>query len=156
MNRFALLFSFLILTFSTAVAQKADVAFVVGGSSASDAKVNSPCPPFAICIDSFLTEKIRTGHQFYWEAAGAYRVADFKVASFYVELPVARVPSQRLTFAGGFTVGHLTSTFVTPSFKVKLLPKAPPSPFATVGGGGHAMQLTSAPQTRALFSLAGD
>jgi hypothetical protein len=81
-----------------------------------------------------FTEKLRTGHQFYWQGAGAFRIRDFKAASLYVELPVAVVPSQKMT-VGGVPAGHLISVFVTPSFKAKLFPKAPVSAFATLGGG---------------------
>jgi len=137
-NRSVSLFSVLLMfTVSTALAQKADVAFVVGGSLASDATINVACPPPFICVDP-LKEKVRTGHQFYWEGAGAWRIGDYKAASLYIELPVAFVPSQRVGISGSFpvgTIGHLNSTFVTPSLKVKLFPKAPLSPFATVGGG---------------------
>jgi len=135
-KRFAVLFLFLMPAFWGALAQKADVGLVVGGSFTSDTK-GSGCPANLPCIlGQPLTETIRTGHQFFFQGEAAYRLSDFKTASLYIELPVAVIPSQRVTESFFCcTLAHLTTTFVTPSFRVKLLPKAPVSPFVSVGGG---------------------
>jgi hypothetical protein len=157
MKRFAVLFFFLIFPLSTVLAQKADVALVFGGTSVSDAKASVPCPPGVICSTP-LTERFKTGHQFYWEGAAAYRFANTKPASFYVELPVVGIPSQRLSLNGSFplsTLGHINSIFVTPSLKVKFLPKAPISPFASVGGGWARYGVNSSTTNKGALQFGG-
>lgn len=133
-RRSAVLF-FLVLALSYARAQKGEIGFVAGASIVSDAKANFLCVPSLVCQQP-VTEKFRTGHQFSFQGVGAYRLTDLKAASLYLELPVVGIPSQRVTLSGFCcTIGHLTTTFVTPSFRAKLLPKAPISPFVSIGAG---------------------
>lgn len=137
-RRFAVLFSFSVLVASSAFAQKADVGLIVGGSITSDTKASVlSCPLGVFCLQlQPLTENIKTGHQFFFQGEGAYRLKDFKAASLYIELPVVGIPSQRVTETGFCcTLEHVTTTFVTPSLRFKLLPKAPVSPFFSVGAG---------------------
>jgi hypothetical protein len=131
-KRSAVLFFFSILVLSNALAQKADLSFTAGGAIVSDAKENF------FCISQFLctAQKFRTGNQFFFQGAGAYRLANAGPASLYLELPVAVIPSQRLTLTGfDGTLGHISTAFVTPSLRLKLLPRAPISPFLSFGGG---------------------
>jgi hypothetical protein len=128
LRRFAILLAALFVFSTISRAQKADVAFVAGGSFSSDAKVTggilcitSPCP----------TLTISSHHQYFLEGTGALRLANFKLASLHVELPVAAIPSA-ITGGGNIT---LTSIYVTPSLRIKLAPGAAISPFASVGGG---------------------
>jgi hypothetical protein len=124
----------LFLVASEALAQKADVAFVAGGAFASDGKVfngivciTAPCPD---------TSTVQTGNHVFFAGAVAYRLANFKLASLHVELPLAGVPSSSVTI--GFSpalVEKFSSVFITPSLRVKLTPNAAISPFASVGGG---------------------
>jgi hypothetical protein len=138
-KRSAVLFLFSILALSNALAQKADLAFTAGGSIVSDSKENFLCIAELTCAQ----QKFQTGHQFLFQGEAAYRLANAGPASFYLELPVAVIPSQRVT-AGNFspTLGHITSIFVTPSLRVKLLPKAPISPFVSFGAGWARYSLT--------------
>lgn len=131
-RRSAVLFLFLMFALSNAFAQKADVAFLAGGSFVSNSNENFLCVPELTCAQ----QQFKTGRQFFFQGAGAYRLAGFGPASLALELPVAVIPSQRLTLSGFCcTLGHVTSTFVTPSLRVKLLPRAPISPFFSLGGG---------------------
>lgn len=134
-RRLAVLFLFSVFALSGAVAQKADLGLVFGGSIVSDTKANFSCSPTLICTED-LIEKFVTGHQFFFEGEGAYRFFDAKAASLHLELPVAVIPSQRVTLSDFCcTIGHLTTTFITPSIRAKLLPKSPVSPFVSLGAG---------------------
>lgn len=137
-KQLAVLFLFLFFTLCTAWAQKAEVSAVFGGSFASDSHLRF-CPPGLNCNNGFTAvNKLQTSHQFSWGFAGAHHLGDFKAASLYVELPIARINSQKISFPFLFNnngIDRLHSTFLTPAFKVKLLPKSPISPFASVGAG---------------------
>ena len=138
LRRFAL-FLLVFLTFSTlSPAQKADVSFVVGGAFASDAKlpsgivcITAPCP---------TTFNISTKNHVFYEGTGAIRLANFKLASLHLEVPIAGVPSSGVRFSGSgantnATSDKVSTVFVTPSLRVKLAPGFPISPFASIGGG---------------------
>lgn len=124
----------LLLAAGSALAQKADVAFVAGGAFATDGKVfngivciTTPCPN---------TSTVQTGDRYFLAGTVGYRFANFKVASLHVELPIAGVPSAPIRIAPDTTViEKFSSVFITPSLRVKLAPNAPLSPFASVGGG---------------------
>jgi hypothetical protein len=138
-RRSAVLFLFSILALSNGLAQKADLAFTAGGSIVSDSNENFLCIAELTCVQ----QQFKTGHQFAFQAAAAYRFADAGPASFYLELPVAVIPSQRVTLTGfSGTLAHINSAFVTPSLRVKLLPRAPISPFVSFGAGWARYSLT--------------
>src|SRR5260370_10254631 len=132
-KHFAVLLAVLVFLFSTAaLAQKADVAFVVGGSFVSDSNVvfTPPCvvPP---CTISTLKDKVQAGHQVFLEGALAFRLLNARVASLHLELPGAGLPPPKLTLASNPSVvlDHLSSVFVTPRFRLKLCPRAPNAPW---------------------------
>lgn len=138
-KHFAVLFAVLIFLCSTAaLAQKADVAFTVGGSFVSDSNVvfTTPCvtPP---CTISTFTNKVQTGHQVFLEGSLAFRLLNARVASLHLEVPVAGVPSQKLTLSSSpnTVLEHLSSVFVTPGLRLKLAPGAPIAPWASIGAG---------------------
>jgi hypothetical protein len=132
-RRFSLLL-LVVAAFSTlSSAQKADVSFVVGGAFAS--KDNSvaitctiPCPP------SF---QFSNNHHVFYEGTGAVRLANFKLASLHLEVPVSFIPSAQVIFSGTPPLNplKLSTVFVTPSLRVKLAPGSAVSPFASIGGG---------------------
>ena len=140
LRRFAL-FLLVFLTFSTvALAQKADVSFVVGGAFASDASV----PPGSICpIPCPTPFTFKTQHHVFYEGTGAVRLANLKLVSLHLEVPVAVIPSAGVDFSGiaaTVPVGSsgllkLSTLFITPSLRVKLAPTFPLSPFVSIGGG---------------------
>jgi hypothetical protein len=119
-----------------ALAQKAEAAFVVGGSFVSNTSVNAvPICPGPIC-PTFPTS-VQSTHQVFLEGTLAARLLNAKIASLHLEVPVAGIPSQKLTFtsAPSGLVGHLSSVFVTPALRLKLLPGSPISPWVSFGGG---------------------
>jgi len=136
-----------------AMAQRADVGFVVGASFASDTTL----PTGIVCITAPCPTAftVQTGHHIFYAGELAYRVANFKIASLHIELPITGVPSAPAKFTGTVTLTHLTSIFVTPSLRVKLLPHSPISPFASAGiGSAHYDDGTNA-TTKFAYQLGG-
>ena len=60
-----------------------------------------------------------------------------KTLSLHLEVPVAGVPSQKVTFSGAFFLEphQMSSLFITPSLRLKLLPSSSISPWGSIGGG---------------------
>ncbi|HEY6969863.1 MAG TPA: hypothetical protein VJA94_11705 [Candidatus Angelobacter sp.] len=127
----------------SALAQKADVGFVVGASFTSDSTIRVTCPGTLPCtiilpVEGFGT--IHPDHRIFLEGAFGVRLLDAKLASLHLELPVAGIPSQPLTVKvlsvlSTTPFDHLSSVYVTPAIKVKLLPAASFSPWGSIGGG---------------------
>jgi len=119
------------------MAQRADVAFTIGAAGASDA--HSPptaCPLGLVCV-ALPPAAIKTTPQVFLEGTVGFRLVNAKVASLHLEVPFAGVPNQSVSLSNGIDIStsHLSSVFITPSIKAKLLPGAPVSPWASVGGG---------------------
>lgn len=128
MKRFYILIAAVCLA-SSAIAQKADAAFVVGGSFVSDTTGRTLLPPLN-------TTTIKTDHHIFLEGALGVRLLNAHVVSLHAELPVAGIPSQALTIKGAPTVlDHLGTLFITPALRVKIASFAPISPWVSVGGG---------------------
>jgi len=129
MKRFYILTAVLCLA-SAAIAQKADAAFVVGGSFVSDSQQTFSTGP-----GSF--NSLKTDHHIFLEGVPAFRLANAHVASLHLEVPIAGIPSQKLTLATTPTtlIDHINTLFITPSLRLKLLPVAPISPWISFGGG---------------------
>jgi hypothetical protein len=142
LRRFAL-FPLVFLTFSTVVlAQKADASFVVGAAfstqdnSGVGITCTIPCPPaFHFSNDN---------HVFY-EGTGAVRLANLRLVSLHLEVPVAGIPSAQVVFPSTPPLSplKLSSLFVTPSLRVKLVPGSSVSPFFSVGGGWAHYSISS-------------
>jgi hypothetical protein len=64
-------------------------------------------------------------------------VVNAKAVSLHLEVPLAGVPSQNVTFTGAFSLQphQMSSLFITPAVRVKLLPSSSVSPWASIGGG---------------------
>jgi len=129
MKRFSILIALLCAS-SFAMAQKADAAFVVGGSFVSDTKET-----FSVSPTPFDT--IKTDHHIFLEGALGVRLLNAHVASLSLDVPFAGIPSQKTAFAStpGEAIGKLSTLFITPGLRLKLLPISPISPWVTVGGG---------------------
>ena len=141
---FAVAVVFLASTF--AAAQKADVAFVVGGSFVSDTNgtVIIP-PPFA----GTANVTIKSDHHVFFEGALGVRVLDAKAVSLHIELPIAATPSAKLTEPiTSTTLDHISTLFITPALRLKFAPGAPVSPWASVGGGWAHYSLKDASLTQ--------
>ncbi len=134
-----------ILSLSTfAAAQKADAAFVVGGSFVSDTTGTLTALP---ALTSSAT--VKTDHHLFLEGSLGVRMLNAHVASLYAELPVAGIPSQPLTVNGiSGTLDHLGTVFVTPGVRLKIAPIAPISPWVSVGGGWAHYSLNTAGVTQ--------
>src|SRR5260370_23909969 len=129
LTAFALLFMLAVST--VALAQKADVAFVVGGSFVSDSNVVfavpclvPPCP----ATPTFLNN-VKTDHHVFLEGALAVQLLNARIASLHVELPLAGVPSQPLRISTATSPptssAHMPTTFVPPGLQRNLLHARP-------------------------------
>lgn len=129
MKRFLLLLAIACIP-AAAVAQKADAALVLGGAFTSDIKQT-----FTPTVGPSNLETFKFDHHIFIEGAVSLRLLNAHLASLHVELPIAGVPSQPSPLEFGAVPGHLSSLFITPSLKLKVLPVAPISPWVSVGGG---------------------
>ena len=145
MKRFYVVVAVLCLA-SAAVAQKADAAFVVGGSFVSDTTEIVAVPPPI----PGGTASIKTDHRIFFEGALGVRLLNAHAASLHVELPVAGITSQDLTLKGGppAILDRLNTLFITPGLRLKILAAAPISPWASVGGGWAHYRLKDAGLTQ--------
>jgi len=134
-----------------ALAQKADLAFVVGGSFVSDTKTTFLVP------STSLTSTIKTDHHLFYEGTLGIRLLDAKAASLHVELPVAGMPSQTLKFANVSSIGlnDFSTLFITPALRLKLLPVAPISPWVSFGGGWARYSLSGTSSSKAAVQYGG-
>src|ERR1051326_3252083 len=128
MKRFYIMVAIVCLA-SAAVAQKADAAFVIGGSFVFDTTGTLLLPPLS-------TTTVKTDHHIFLEGALGIRLLNAHLVSLHAELPVAGIPSQALTIQGvPGALDHLGVLFVTPGLRVKFAPFAPISPWLSIGGG---------------------
>lgn len=143
MKRFSILF--VILCASTfAMAQKADAAFVVGGSFVSDTNGT-----FLLPVIGATPATIKTDHHIFLEGALGVRLLNAHLVSLHAELPVAGITSQPLTVSGASTViDHLGTLFITPGLRLKFAPIAPISPWVSIGGGWARYSLNTAALTQ--------
>jgi hypothetical protein len=143
MKRFSILF--VILCASTfAMAQKADAAFVVGGSFVSDTNGT-----FLVPVIGSTPATIKTDHHIFLEGALGVRLLNAHLVSLHAELPVAGIPSTPLTVAGVSTaLDHLGTLFITPGLRLKFAPIAPISPWVSIGGGWARYSLNTAGLTQ--------
>ncbi len=154
---------FLSFTFSTAaLAQKADVGFVVGASFVSDSKATFavPClgPPLP-CLPPpppFIST-VQVDHQVVLEGTLGLQMLNAKVAALYFEVPVAGIPSQtlHLSTAPSAVFAHMSSVYVTPGFRLKLAPGAPIAPFVALGGGWAHYSLGSGATNKGALEYGG-
>jgi hypothetical protein len=143
MKRFSILIALLFCASTFVLAQKADVAVVVGGSFVSNTK-ETFLPPSTTTFDS-----VKTDHHLFLEGELGVRLLNAHVASLSLELPVAGITSQKITRAStpSTVVDNLSTIFITPGFRLKLLPISPISPWVSVGGGWARYSLDSGLKT---------
>jgi len=121
---------------TAAAAQKMEASFTAGAALANDAKVLvagtclTPCSP---------TDTFESPPSVYFAANFAVRLADFKLASIHLEVPVAGAPFAKVREINDFGIklpeGKMSRLFITPALRLKFAPGAAISPFASVGGG---------------------
>ena len=133
MKRFSILFVILCVS-RFAMAQKADAAFVVGESFVNNSRVTFLSTPT-------IVNTVKTNNHIFYEGALAVRLADAKLVSLHLELPVAGIHSNNQRIAITAPLGNTTITldtsalFITPALRLKFVPVAPISPWLSVGGG---------------------
>jgi len=136
LKRFAFVLGLLLLPFCiTAVAQKAEAAFVAGGSFVSDSNfsftISCTIPP---CFTDSGT--LQSGRHVFVEGNPAVQVIDAKGAKLHFEVPIVGIPSHSVQLSDfQFAVDHLSSVFVTPALRLKLLPGSAIAPFGSFGAG---------------------
>ncbi len=137
MKRFFILMAIACVS-TMAVAQKADIGVTVGGSFVSDTQGAFLLPP-----PTNVT--LHTDHHIFIEGTLAFRLLDAKVASLHVELPIAAIPSQNITFTTvpSAVIGNLSTTFITPAVRLKFVPASPIAPWVSFGGGWARYSLDS-------------
>lgn len=129
-----------LLTFSaaSALAQRNEVGFVVGGAFSPDTSPNKgtgACP----IQDPNCASPVKTSSSFAAEGNFAHRILNLRVASLSLEFPIVGVTNRdtRRTILQPGTLdsgAEFTQIFFTPSLKLKLaLPLV--SPFVSAGGG---------------------
>ena len=137
-RRFAVLAVLLMAGSICSLAQLADAGVIGGGSFVSDTNLvlTAPCG-VPLCTSTPFTETVKTEKRVFVEGVAGIRMINALLLSIHLEAPVTYIPTQTLTFTGpvGFSPIHLSSLFVTPSIRVKLLPGSSVSPWGSVGGG---------------------
>src|SRR6476660_5070074 len=154
LRRFAILLLVLSVFSTLSSAQKADVSFVVGGAFVSEDHV---APGVTCTVTCPLAFNFRTDTHVFYEGTGAVRLANFKLASLHLEVPVAGIPSAQVDFSETPSLNalKLSSVFVTPSLRVKFAPGFPVSPFASIGGGWAHYNLTGSSMNKGALQFGG-
>lgn len=129
-SRFAVLLVFLFLA-SAGFAQQNDVAASFGVIFTPGITGLPQCEAIPVCPTTPVSRSSEPA--FTIEGAYAHRLANFKLASLHVELPVMFSPSRRMG-AQLFNPDQFSTLFFTPSLKFKLLPASGVSPFLSAGG----------------------
>jgi len=127
-----LVFAVAFLLSFPAIAQKNEVGITAGGMITVDAKGSPICEAILVCptnVDIGLAPSFALNGNF------AHRIADFKAAALYLELPLLVNPSRS---QGSFLSSDFSTLFFTPSLRVHFAPSASISPFLSAGAGfGH-------------------
>src|SRR5438445_13254727 len=133
MKRFSILIALLCAS-TFAVAQKADVSVVVVGSFVNNSRVTFLSTPT-------IVNTVKTNNHIFYEGALAVRLADAKLVSLHLELPVVGIHSSNQQIGITAPVGNTTITldtsalFRTPALRLKFVPVAPIQPWISVGAG---------------------
>jgi hypothetical protein len=115
-----------------ALAQKNEAGVTFGGMFTVGAKGSPICEAILVCPTNV---DIGISPSFALNGSFAHRVADFKAAALYLELPLLANPSRS---EGTFLSGNFSTLFFTPSLRAQFAPSASISPFLSAGGGfGH-------------------
>lgn len=121
------------------LAQKNELSLTLGAMTASDQSATLPPLPCPVGVNcNQINTSTSTG--FAIEGAFTRQLFGLEALSFDLELPLISVPGRDITVATPLLAGlpvtaSVSSFFFTPSVRIKLLHKAPISPFFSVGGG---------------------
>src|SRR5882724_5732723 len=122
--RVILMLTAILLIGQSTFAQKHEVAFTGGGLKVGERGFDLPQPGF-----------LRFSTGFTYELGYARRLIDARIAALYFEVPLAGTPRTKIKTTNALSPSSYSSIFFTPGLKVKLLPGAKYSPFATMGVG---------------------
>jgi hypothetical protein len=98
--------------------------------------VLQPSPGATVTQSPIQTTDIRFGPGLTFEANYARRLMSRRLYALELETPLLAVPSESLTSRAAQDVPkNFASLFITPSLRVRLLPKSRISPWLSLGGG---------------------
>ncbi|HEY2113920.1 MAG TPA: hypothetical protein VGJ51_02445 [Candidatus Angelobacter sp.] len=146
--RFAVLLVSLFIA-SAAFAQSNDVAVSFGGTFSPGLTGQPICEAILVCPAGPVSRSLTPA--FSVEGAYAHRLANFRLASLHLELPVMFATSRNT----GFLDPDFSTFFFTPSLRLKFLPSSGISPFFSAGGGLARFNSNTASDTRGAFQLGG-
>jgi hypothetical protein len=127
---------------------------VVGGAFVSEDHVARGVNCTITCPLAF---NFRTDTHVFYEGTGAVRLANFKLASLHLEVPIAGIPSAQVDFSETPSLNALkiSSVFVTPALRVKFAPGFPVSPWASIGGGWAHYNLSGPSENKGALQFGG-
>jgi hypothetical protein len=147
-NHFAVLLVFLFLA-SAGFAQSNDVAVSFGGTFSPGVTGLPFCEAIPVCPTNPISRSVNPS--FSLEGTYAHRLANFRLASLHLELPVMFATSRNT----GFLEPNFSTFFFTPSLRLKLLPSSGVSPFVSAGGGLARFGDNPTSDTRGAFQVGG-
>jgi hypothetical protein len=147
-SRFAVLLVFLFLA-SAVFAQSNDVAVSFGATFSPGVTGLPFCEAIPVCATNPVSRSVNPS--FSVEGTYAHRLANFRLASLHVELPVMYTTSRNT----GFFEPNFSTVFFSPSLKLKFLPSSGVSPFVSAGGGLARFNDNPTSDTRGAFQLGG-
>jgi hypothetical protein len=147
-SRFAVLLVSLFLA-SAGFAQSNDIAVSFGGTFSPGLTGLPFCEAIPVCPTTPVSRSLAPS--FAMEGAYAHRLANFRLASLHLELPVMFTTSRNT----GFLEPNFSTFFFTPSLRLKLLPSSGVSPFVSAGGGLARFNNGPTSDTRGAFQVGG-
>lgn len=147
-SRFAVLLVFF-FTACAGFAQSNDVAVSFGGTFSPGVSGLPFCEAILVCPTTPLGRSVDPS--FSVEGTIAHRLANFRLASLHLELPVMFATSRNT----GFLEPDFSTFFFTPSLKLKFLPSSGVSPFVSAGGGLARFNNNPTSDTRGAFQVGG-
>jgi len=147
-SRFAVLLVFLLVA-SAGFAQSNDVAVSFGGTFSPGAEGPALCEAILTCPSGIVSRGIAPG--FSVEGTYAHRLANFRVASLHLELPLLFSPARN----SEFLARDFSTLFLTPSLRLKFVPSSRVSPFVSAGGGWGRFKQSSISDNHAAFQVGG-
>jgi len=122
--RVVLILTVLLLVGQSVSAQRHEIAFTSGGLKIGERGFDLPQPGF-----------LSFGTGFTYEIGYSGRLLNAHLAALYFEVPLAGTPRTSVKTTNALSPKSYSSIFFTPGIKLKLLPGAKYSPFATMGVG---------------------
>ena len=147
-SRFAVLLVFFFLA-RAGFAQQNEVAVSFGGTFTAGAEGLPICEAILNCPTVIVSRSLTSA--FSIEGAYAHRLANFRLASLHVELPVMFSTDRN----AGLLSPNFSTLFFTPSLKLKLLPSSGVSPFVSAGGGFARFNNSPTSDTKGAFTVGG-